>query len=55
MLIWYKIMQKFSYEYNFEYNRSKIRAPHPKIVEKIYMEPNYAYLVIENNKIIYKL
>ena len=51
MLIWYKMMHKFSYEHN----RSKIRALHPKIIGKIYLEPNYANLVIKNNKIIYKL
>ena len=29
MLIWYKMMRKFSYEHNIEHNRSKIRALHP--------------------------
>ena len=42
------MMHKFSYEHN----RSKIRAMHPKILGKIYLEPNYVNLV---NKIIYKL
>ena len=32
----------------------KIKALHPKIVGKIYLEPNYAILVIKN-KIMYKL
>ena len=32
MLIWYKIMHKFSYEHNTEHNRSKIKALHPKII-----------------------
>ena len=48
MLIWYKMMHKFSYEHN----KSKIRALHHKIIGKIYLEPNYANLVITNNKII---
>ena len=30
MLIWYKMMHKFSYEHN----RSEIRALHPKIISK---------------------
>ena len=47
MLIWYKMMHKFSYENN----RSK-RALHPKIIGKIYLEPNYANPVNNNNKII---
>ena len=55
MLIWYKMMQKFSYEHNTEYNRSKIRTLHPKILGKIYLEPNYAHLAIKYNNIIYKL
>ena len=29
MLIWYKMMHKFSYEHNIEHDRSKIRALHP--------------------------
>ena len=33
----------------------KIKALHPKIVGKIYLEPNYAILVIKNNKIMYKI
>ena len=41
MLIWYKIMHKFSYEHN----RSKITALNPEIIGKIYLEPNYANLV----------
>ena len=45
MLIWYKMMHKFSYGHN----RSKIRAPHPKIIRKIYLQPNYANLVIKSN------
>ena len=49
------MMHKFSYKHNIEYNRSKIRALHPKTIGKIYLEPNYTYLVIKNNKIIYKL
>ena len=44
------MMHKFSYEHNIEHNRSKIRALHPKIIDKIYLEPNYANLVIKNNK-----
>ena len=48
------MMHKFSYVHNIEHNRSKIRALHPKIIDKIYLEPNYANLVIKN-KIIYKL
>ena len=57
-LLWYsnqanlvqlKMMHKFSYEHN----RSKITVMHPKIIGKIYLEPNYANLVIKNNKIIY--
>ena len=38
-----------------EHNRSKTRSLHPKIIVKIYLEPNYANLVIKNNKIIYNL
>ena len=49
------MMHKVSYEHNIEHNRSKIRALHPKMIDKIYLEPNYANLVIKNNKIIYKL
>ena len=55
MLIWYKMMHKFSYEHNIEHNRSKIRALHPEIIGKFYLEPNYVNVVIENNKIILKL
>ena len=51
MLILYKMIRKFSYEHNIEYNRSKIRTLHPKI----HLELNYANLVIKTNKIIYKL
>ena len=51
MLIWYKMMHKFSYEHNIEYNRSKIRALHPSIIGKIYLEPNYANVVIKNKVI----
>ena len=51
MLIWYKIMHNFSNEHS----RSKIRTMHPKIIGKIYLEPNYANLVIKNNKIIYMI
>ena len=47
MLVWYKMMYKFSYEHNIEYNRSKIRVLHPKAIGKIYLEPNYANLVIK--------
>ena len=43
------MMQKFSYEHNIEHNRSKIRAVHPKIIGKIYMDPNYANLVIKDH------
>ena len=32
MLIWYKMMHKFSYEHNIKYKRSKIKALHPKII-----------------------
>ena len=49
--MWYKVMHEFSYEHN----RSKIRATHPIIIGKNYLESNYANLVIKNNKIIYKL
>ena len=55
MLVWYKMMHKFSYECSIEHIRSKLSALHPKLVGKIYLESNYAILVIENNKIIYKL
>ena len=48
MLIWYKMMHKFSYEHNIEYNRSKIRALHPKIISRIHLELNYANLVIKS-------
>ena len=41
--------------HNIEHNRSLTKALHPKIIGKIYLEPNYANLVIKNNKIIYKL
>ena len=54
MLIWYKMMKKFSYEHNIKYNRSKIRALHSRIIGKINLDPSYANLVIKNNKIIYK-
>ena len=37
-------------EHNIEHNRSKIKALHPKIIGKIYLEPNYANVVIKNNK-----
>ena len=47
MLILYKMMHKFSYEHNIEHNRSKIRALYPKIIGKIYLELNYANLVIK--------
>ena len=54
------MIHKFSNEHNTEHNRSKIRTLHPKIIDKIHLEPNYwVYanynLVIKNNKIIYKL
>ena len=55
MLIWYKMMHRFSYEHNIEHNRSNIRALHPKIIGKNYLEPNYANLVVKNTKIVYKL
>ena len=38
------MMHKFSYEHNIEHNRSNIRALHPKIIGKIYLEPNYSYV-----------
>ena len=47
MLIWYKMMHRFSY---IEHNRSKIKVLHPKVVGKIYLEPNYVNVVIKNNK-----
>ena len=47
------MMHKFSYKHNIEHSRSKIRALNPEIIGKIYLEPNYANLVIKNNKIIY--
>ena len=34
MLIWYKMIHKFSYEHSTEHNKSKIRAQHPKIMYK---------------------
>ena len=34
MLIWYKMMHKFSYEQNSEHSRSKIRALNPEIIGK---------------------
>ena len=43
------MVHELSYEHNTEYNRSTIRALHSKI---IYLEPNYANLVIKNNEII---
>ena len=46
MLIWYKMMHKFSYKHNIEHNRSKIRVQNPEIIVKIYSEPNYANLII---------
>ena len=57
MLIWYKMIHKFSYELNIEHNAygSKIRSLHPKIMTRIYLESNCANLVIKNNNIIYKL
>ena len=33
------MMHKFSYKHNIEDNRSKIKALHPKIIIKIYLEP----------------
>ena len=57
MLMWYKMMHKFSYEHNIEYNRSKIRALHPKIIGKnlSIKSNNYTNLVIKTIKIICKL
>ena len=35
MIIWYKMMHKFSYEHNYiGHNRSKIRALNPEIIGK---------------------
>ena len=37
MLIWYKMMHKFSYQHNIEHNRSKLRALcelHPTLIGK---------------------
>ena len=43
-------------QFSYEHNWSKIRTLHPKIIGKIYLELNYANLVIKNNnKVIYKL
>ena len=42
MLIWYKMMHKFSYEHN----KSKIKALNPEICVKVHLEPNYDNLVI---------
>ena len=47
MLIWYKMMHKFSYEHN----KSKIKALNPEICVKVYLEPNYDNLVIKNKLI----
>ena len=44
MLIWYKMMHELSYEHN----RSKIRALHPKLIGKIYLELNCANLVLKS-------
>ena len=48
-----------SHKLSHEHNRSKIRALHPGIIGKKLkhdsLEPNYANLVIRNNKIAYKL
>ena len=55
MLIWYKMIHKFSYEHNVEHKKSKIRALHPTIIGKIYLERNCANLVIKSNKLIHKL
>ena len=55
MPIWYKMMHEFSYKHNIERNRSKLRALNPEIVGKIYLQPNYANVVIKDDKIIYKL
>ena len=32
MLIWYKVMHKFSYEHNIMHAGSQIKALHPKII-----------------------
>ena len=34
MLIWYKMVHKFSYEHSSEHNRSKIRGLNPEIIGK---------------------
>ena len=34
MLIWYKMMYKFSYQHNIKHNRLKIRALYPKLIGK---------------------
>ena len=34
MLIWYKMMHKFSYEHNIEHKRSIIRALHHRMIGK---------------------
>ena len=43
MLIWYNMMHKFS----FEHNRSKIRAPHPKIIGKNLSGANCTWDVLD--------
>ena len=46
------MMHKFSYQHNIEHNRSNIRALHPKIIGKVYLEPNYIAMLIQSLKII---
>ena len=49
---WYKMRHKFSNEHN----RLKTRTLHPSImVKRNSLKPNYANLMIKNNKIVYEL
>ena len=52
LLIWYKMMHKFSYEDSIYHSRSKIRALYPTIIGKSYLEPNYITMLIYSLKVI---
>ena len=44
MLIWYKMIHKFSYEHNNEHSRSIIIALHHIIIGKIFISGAYNYI-----------
>ena len=49
MIIWYKMMHKFSYQHNIEHNMSKLRALCALIGKNLSGAYSYNYMLISSN------